>query len=49
MSEAALLKSWGKPQDINTSVGNWGVHKQYCYENYKYVYVENGYVTSWQN
>ncbi len=48
MSEAALRKSWGNPRDINTSVGSWGVHRQYCYANFTYVYVENGYVTSWQ-
>ena len=55
MSEAALIASWGRPNDINSSVGSWGVHKQYVYGTYssysspRYVYVENGFVTSWQN
>ena len=55
MSEEHLIISWGKPSDINSSVGSWGVHKQYVYGTYsaysspRYVYVENGFVTSWQN
>lgn len=48
MSEKALIESWGKPEDINTSVGSWGVHKQYVYDS-QYVYVENGKVTAWQD
>lgn len=48
MSEKALIKSWGKPDDINTSVGRWGVHKQYVYGS-QYVYVENGEITAWQD
>lgn len=47
MTEAALLKSWGRPRRINESVGPWGVHKQYVYRS-AYVYVENGRVVSWQ-
>lgn len=55
MSEDALICSWGRPDDINRSVGSWGVHSQYVYEGGYYgtdsnfVYVENGYVTSWQD
>jgi hypothetical protein len=48
MSEPALLCSWGNPNSINRSVGAWGVHKQYVYQNAN-VYVENGQVTSWQD
>lgn len=47
MPEGALIESWGKPRDINESVGAWGVHKQYVYRS-AYVYVENGEITSWQ-
>ncbi len=47
MSESALVESWGKPQEINSSVGSWGTHKQYVYWG-DYVYVENGIVESWQ-
>lgn len=55
MSETALIASWGSPNKINRSVGNYGVHKQYIYGSYSryssrtYVYVENGKVTSWQD
>jgi len=54
MSEQALIASWGKPTKINKTVGNLGVHKQYIYGSYskyekpKYVYIDNGKVTSWQ-
>lgn len=47
MSESALVESWGKPREINSSVGSWGTHKQYVYWD-DYVYVENGIVESWQ-
>lgn len=46
MSEKALLLSWGNPEHINTSIGSWGTHKQYCYPNSVYIYVENEYITS---
>ena len=40
--------SWGKPDDINRSVGPWGVHEQWVY-GYKYLYFEDGSLTSWQD
>ncbi len=46
MSEKALLLSWGNPEHINTSIASWGTHKQYCYPNSVYIYVENEYITS---
>lgn len=49
MREEALICSWGRPSDVNKSVGSWGEHKQYVYGGGSYVYVENGRVTSWQN
>lgn len=55
MKEEHLIASWGKPHDINSSVGTWGIHKQYVYGSYsaysspQYVYVENGEVVSWQS
>lgn len=48
MERKYLLISWGKPEDINKSVGSWGTHEQFVYGS-QYVYVENGVVTSWQN
>lgn len=45
--------SWGTPDDINRSVGSWGVHEQWVYEvgkySHKYLYIENGKLSSWQN
>lgn len=49
MSNLALLASYGLPEDINTTTGSWGTHSQYVYPGYRFVYVENGKVTSWQN
>lgn len=50
MSDDQLVKSWGRPSDINRTVGSWGSHEQWVYGNFgPYVYVENGTVTSWQN
>lgn len=49
MSEAALLESWGQPIDINRTVTETIVRKQYVYPHSVYVYVENGVVTGWQD
>jgi len=38
----------GNPVDINRSVGSWGIHEQWVYNN-QYFYFENGILTSWQN
>ena len=42
------LMSWGKPKDINKSIGSWGVHEQWCYSS-GYLYFENGKLTSIQD
>jgi hypothetical protein len=52
MSEDALIESWGKPNDINRTVNAYTVHKQYVYgvsPHKKYVYVDDGVVTAWQD
>lgn len=51
MTSAQLIASWGRPEDINRTVGSWGVHEQWVYGEYggPYVYLEDGIVTSWQN
>ena len=45
-----LIWSMGEPSKINESVGRWGKHEQFIYRNsnIKYIYVQNGKVTSWQ-
>ena len=49
MTEEMLIDSWGNPTEINRTVLPSLVTKQYVYPNYKFVYVENGKVTSWQD
>jgi hypothetical protein len=48
MTSAMALESWGKPSDINRSVGSWGVHEQWVYRD-TYLYFEDGVLTSWQD
>ena len=48
MSRAALIDSLGNPESINKSVSKWGIHEQFVYDNYLYIYVENNIVTSYQ-
>lgn len=50
-TESMCMSSWGFPEDENTSVGSWGVHKQYVYERNgrrSYLYFENGRLTTIQ-
>lgn len=47
-NKAKCRMAWGEPRDINTSVGVWGRHEQWCYYS-SYLYFENGRLTSIQN
>ena len=47
--QQVIDSSWGEPNDINTSIGSWGVHEQWVYGNGNYLYFENGILTSIQN
>ncbi|MCF1753383.1 hypothetical protein [Mariniradius sediminis] len=49
MTEDMLLDSWGEPEEINRTVTATLVRKQYVYPGQKYIYVENGKVTAWQD
>jgi hypothetical protein len=51
MTAEQVIASWGRPRDINRTVGSWGVHEQWVYGEFggPYVYLEDGVVTSWQN
>ncbi|MBO2523251.1 MAG: hypothetical protein CW336_05245 [Bacteroidetes bacterium] len=42
------IESWGKPYDINTTRGLWGVSEQWCYSDGRYLYFENEILTSVQ-
>jgi hypothetical protein len=48
MNREMATISLGSPKDINRTVGSWGVHEQWVYEN-RYLYFENGKLTSYQN
>jgi hypothetical protein len=48
MTSEMVIDSQGRPKDINKTVGSWGVHEQWVYENNTYLYLENDRLTSWQ-
>ncbi len=48
MSNEMARESWGEPNDINRTVGRWGVHEQWVYDG-TYLYFENGKLTGWQD
>lgn len=43
-----LLSSWGAPSNINKTVNAYGTSEQWVYDNYNYLYFENGILTSIQ-
>ena len=54
MNKAEVWASIGLPltDGINKTTGFWGVHEQWIYgfgRNRRYLYFENGILTSWQN
>lgn len=49
MTDKMALISLGNPNDINSSVGSWGTHEQWVYDDGFYCYFENGILKSYQN
>lgn len=49
MTDKMALISLGNPNDINRSVGSWGTHEQWVYNDGFYCYFENGILKSYQN
>lgn len=50
MTKQMVLESWGQPYEgINETTGSFGVHEQWCYGNGKYLYFENGKLTTIQD
>lgn len=49
MTTEQVRLSWGLPKDINRSIGAWGIHEQWVYGDYTYLYFENGILTSFQD
>lgn len=45
-AQEVLDSTWGKPEKINKSTYAWGVTEQWCYSGYRYIYLEDGIVTS---
>jgi DNA-binding protein H-NS len=48
MTKEMAEESWGKPRDINRTVGSWGVKEQWVYSD-AYLYFDNGILNSWQD
>jgi hypothetical protein len=44
-----LESSWGRPNHVNTTTGSYGVHEQWVYNGYNYLYFEDGILTTIQN
>ena len=50
MTDKMARASLGSPDDVNRTVGSWGVHEQWVYRSRdKILYFENGILTSWQD
>lgn len=54
MTKSMFCEFMNKPDDINRTVGSWGVHEQWVYNTTisgktEYYYFENGKLTSWQD
>ena len=50
MTDEMARESIGRPDKINRSVGSWGVHEQWVYDNRdEYLYFEDSILTSWQD
>ena len=50
MTAAEVRRStWGEPYNINRTTTAYGVHEQWCYHNYKYIYLDDGIVTAIQD
>lgn len=45
----AQKSTWGKPIDINKTTTKYGTHEQWVYDGYKYLYFEDGILTSIQD
>lgn len=47
--EEVKNSTWGSPQKINTTTTRYGVHEQWVYSGHKYLYFDDGILTSIQN
>lgn len=49
MNEEMVIFSLGQPTKKNNTVGSWGTHSQWVYDNGLFIYLENDKLTSFQN
>ncbi len=49
MTSEMARDSRGRPEDINRTVTASGVHEQWIYGEHRYLYFDNGILTSWQD
>jgi len=49
MSKKMTVISLGKPNESNRTIGSWGVHEQWVYDNDLYLYFENGILKAFQD
>lgn len=49
MTSEMARDALGRPEDINRSTYSWGVNEQWIYPYGKYLYFEDGVLTSWQD
>lgn len=45
-AEEVKESTWGTPKEINKTTYEWGITEQWVYSGYRYIYFENGKVTS---
>lgn len=41
--------TWGSPKEINRTTTAYGIHEQWVYSNYRYIYLDDGIVTAIQD
>lgn len=50
MSKEMVKESWGTPSGgVNRTIGSWGIHEQWVYGSKRYLYFENGTLTTIQD
>ena len=47
-SQVRNKTNWGEPNEINTTTNNYGTHEQWVYDDYQYLYFDNGKLTTIQ-
>lgn len=48
MDRAQARKLWGRPDHINETIGRYGTHEQWVYSDNRYLYFQDGVLTTIQ-